>query len=47
MTDDQLREILVKARDKNRRLNVTGMLLYRDRFFIQALEGEQEVVEPL
>lgn len=47
LSDDELKAILAKAREKNKRLNVTGMLLYRDRFFIQVLEGEQDVVEPL
>lgn len=47
MSDEELMEILKKAREKNARLGVTGMLLYRDGFFIQALEGEQEVVDAL
>lgn len=47
MTDDDLRAILATARTNNQRLDVTGMLLYRNGFFIQALEGEQEVVDTL
>jgi len=47
MTDDDLRDILRKAREKNTRLNVSGMLLYRDGFFLQILEGEQETVDSL
>lgn len=47
MTDDDLRNILAKAREKNARLNITGMLLYRDGFFIQVLEGEQAQVDEL
>lgn len=47
MSDDELREILEVARRKNKELNVTGMLLYRDGFFIQALEGERNKVDPL
>lgn len=47
MSDDELRDILAKAREKNKQLNVTGMLLYRDGFFIQALEGEKDVVDTL
>lgn len=47
MTDDDLRSILAKAREKNARLNITGMLLYRDGFFIQVLEGEQAQVDEL
>ena len=47
MTAEELKEILEVARDKNKELNVTGMLLYRDGFFIQALEGEEKVVDDL
>lgn len=47
MTDEELQAILAEARDFNKPNNITGMLLYRDGFFIQALEGEAEVVEPL
>jgi hypothetical protein len=47
MTDDDLRAILRKARDKNAGLGVTGMLLYRDGFFLQILEGEQAQVDEL
>ncbi|MEL6406516.1 MAG: BLUF domain-containing protein, partial [Chloroflexota bacterium] len=47
MSESELVEILDTARENNQRLNVTGMLLYRDGFFIQALEGEQAVIEPL
>ncbi|MFW5748702.1 MAG: BLUF domain-containing protein [Chloroflexota bacterium] len=47
MTDEELKGILKVARDNNEKLDVTGMLLYRDGFFIQALEGEESVVEPL
>jgi len=47
MSDEALKELLEKAREKNQELDVTGMLLYRDGFFIQALEGEKIVVENL
>ncbi|MBZ0279572.1 MAG: BLUF domain-containing protein [Anaerolineae bacterium] len=47
MSDDELRALLEVCRDKNQKIDVTGMLLYRDRFFIQALEGENKVVETL
>jgi Sensors of blue-light using FAD len=47
LTDDELREILKVARETNKTLDITGMLLYRDGFFIQALEGEAETVEKL
>jgi hypothetical protein len=47
MSDDELRELLEECRTKNHGRNITGMLLYRDGFFIQALEGEAEVVNAL
>lgn len=47
MTDDELKDILKVARQTNETLNITGMLLYRGRFFIQALEGEAEAVNEL
>lgn len=47
MPDDDLKLLLKFARQKNERLGVTGMLLYRDGFFMQALEGEEEAVNTL
>jgi hypothetical protein len=47
MQDDDLKLLLKYARIKNERLAVTGMLLYRDGFFMQALEGEEETVDAL
>lgn len=47
MSADELRSILEVSRDNNAPRNITGMLLYRNGFFIQALEGEEEVVMPL
>jgi len=47
MSEDDLRALLEECRTNNQRLNVTGMLLYRNGFFIQALEGDEEVVERL
>lgn len=49
MTPDDLRDLLEVAREKNARLNVTGILLYSNltREFVQMLEGERDVVEEL
>ncbi|HBA65177.1 MAG TPA: blue light sensor protein, partial [Methylococcaceae bacterium] len=44
MSDDDLKALLKKAREKNKKLNITGMLLHLDPFFIQILEGEETVV---
>lgn len=47
LTDEDIKDILQVARDFNAQHDITGMLLYRDFFFIQALEGEEEQVEAL
>ena len=47
MSDAHLESMLAKARKKNDKLSITGMLLYRDGFFMQALEGELEAIESL
>ena len=47
MSDDDLKKILEKSREKNRKSNVTGMLLYLDPYFIQVLEGEEETIDSI
>ena len=47
MSDKHLQDLLKKAREKNETVSVTGMLLYRDGFFMQALEGELENIETI
>lgn len=46
-TEQQLDAILTIAQQNNRRLGVTGMLLYADGGFMQVLEGASEVLAPL
>jgi hypothetical protein len=46
-TAEQLRALLEQSREKNLRLHITGMLLYRDGNFMQLLEGEESVVRSL
>ncbi|MDD1783726.1 BLUF domain-containing protein [Enterovibrio sp. ZSDZ35] len=46
-TDDELEKMLAAIRMKNEKANVTGMLLYKDGDFIQVIEGEKDVLEPL
>ncbi len=46
-TESELEELLAIARANNSRLNITGMLLFHEGSFIQALEGEQSAVEAL
>lgn len=40
-----LEDLLAKARANNRKVNVTGMLLYHDGSFLQVLEGEEKHIE--
>lgn len=47
MTDVDLEQILTAARRNNRVIGVTGMLLYDEGSFIQALEGDEDTVEAL
>lgn len=46
-TDNDLTELLFKARKNNANLAVTGMLIFRDGNFIQILEGEKKTVKDL
>jgi hypothetical protein len=39
MTEESLDAILKKARDSNKRNNLTGFLIVRDGYFLQLLEG--------
>ena len=44
MEEDELLLLLQEAREKNQRLEITGMLLYKEGNFMQMLEGEKNVV---
>ena len=46
-TEDDLEKLLTFARANNSKHSITGMLLYRDGLFVQALEGEQEDIQAL
>lgn len=46
-SEAELVELLAHSREKNRRLDVTGMLLYHDGNFIQVLEGPAGAVQQL
>lgn len=46
-SDRELTELLAVARVNNGRLGVTGMLLYHQGSFLQALEGDEQAVEGL
>ncbi len=47
ISKDDLLDILAKSRRANADAGITGMLLYRDGNFMQALEGEEEAVRDL
>ncbi|MBL8132415.1 MAG: BLUF domain-containing protein [Anaerolineae bacterium] len=47
LSDEELKDILKVARETNQQLGITGMLLYRDGFFIQVLEGDEDKVKAL
>jgi len=47
LTEKDIQDILDVAREFNGKNHLTGMLLYREPYFIQALEGEKSIVDPL
>lgn len=47
MSTQGLAELLAESRAFNADHNVTGMLLYKDRSFLQVLEGSEDDVVPL
>lgn len=47
LSEPELMTILAKARLKNQRMSVTGMLVYHNREILQILEGEKSNVEAL
>ena len=47
LTGGELVDWLHHFREKNTRLKITGLLLYKDASFMQALEGEEDAVRDL
>jgi hypothetical protein len=43
-SEEQLAELLAKSQANNSAVGLTGMLLYRDGQFMQALEGDDDAV---
>jgi len=43
----ELTDLLVKARQKNQSLNISGMLVHHEGSFLQILEGEEKAVDVL
>ncbi len=46
-TEEELVALLHTSRVNNEKINVTGMLLYRDGNFLQVLEGDAQAVDRL
>jgi hypothetical protein len=46
-SEDDLVALLKHSREKNTRLKLSGMLLYKDGNFLQALEGPDDAVQQL
>ena len=44
LNHQQIEELLKYCRDKNKSLNIKGLLLYSEKNFFQILEGERRVV---
>jgi hypothetical protein len=44
LSNDELRDLLKGSHERNARADVTGLLLYKDCQFMQALEGEEATV---
>ena len=47
MSDEELTTLLKLARINNAKQDITGLLLYRDGMFVQALEGDEKKIEAL
>lgn len=47
ISEDDLQDILCRARKTNRVLGISGMLVYLDGCFLQVLEGRRECVRDL
>ena len=46
-SDEELEELLQKARENNSKKNVTGLLIMKGRTFLQCLEGNKEDVDEI
>ncbi|PKQ63944.1 hypothetical protein BZG02_07995 [Labilibaculum filiforme] len=47
LSEKELSDFLREIRAKNKKLNITGLLLYKDGSFIQVIEGEEETLQTL
>jgi hypothetical protein len=44
LSEEDLKALLAQSRDKNKRLGLTGLLLYKDGNFMQVLEGAEDAL---
>lgn len=44
MSEKEIGEILEKSKANNGKMNISGVLMYSDRYFLQCLEGERKDV---
>jgi hypothetical protein len=47
LKEEELKSLLVQARERNKEHLVTGMLLYFDGKFLQLIEGEKQTIKQL
>lgn len=47
LSEQELQELLTKARIKNKQLGISGMMIYHQREVMQILEGEKSAVQAL
>lgn len=47
VTDSKISDILEVSKHNNSKLGITGCLIYKEDFFLQILEGEEEVIRKL
>ena len=47
ITIEDVRNIMEVANKKNKELGITGCLIYHNKFFLQILEGEKEIVQEI
>lgn len=47
MPEDELKHLLEQSRERNKTINITGMLLFFDNKFLQLLEGEETDIKTL
>lgn len=47
VTDSKISDVLEVSKHNNSKLEITGCLIYKENFFLQILEGEEDLVRKL